>query len=113
MADREKVIAGLESCAKSDPENWCYQMCELCPYELKLAAGCKHILAADVLELLKEYEPVAPKVEPGLVAAFNVYSCGHCDTVFHLWRQKYCANCGRAVKWDDDKEATNGKDRME
>ena len=54
MSDREKVLEGLESCAKSDPENWCYHMCEHCPYDL--TAGCKHILAADALELLKEQD---------------------------------------------------------
>jgi hypothetical protein len=54
MDDRKKVLKGLESCAKSDPENWCYHMCEQCPYEL--TKGCKHILAADALEVLKEQE---------------------------------------------------------
>lgn len=52
-------------------------------------------------DLLKEYEPVKPIVESALVDAFKVYSCGNCQTVFHLWRQKYCAMCGRAVKWGE------------
>lgn len=46
---REKVIRGLECCAKGSLSN-----CEECPYTGK---GCSEHLCADALALLKEQEP--------------------------------------------------------
>lgn len=101
MPDREKVINGLIHCTAWSGLHECQpKVGDDCPYEDE--ADCQLSLMRDALVLLKEQEPVEPKVEPGLVSPFKVYSCGHCQTVFHLWRQKYCAMCGRAVKWDGD-----------
>ena len=88
MPDREKVIAQLTAdmdVAKLTGES------------------LVHITRETVetaLAMLRELEPVEPKVEPALVSQFKVYSCGRCDTVFLLRRQKYCANCGKPVKWE-------------
>lgn len=102
MADREKVAKGLECHYKYETLVFSGQVCEECPYNKDNGSEtCIVSLFKEALELLKEYEPVKPIVESALVDAFKVYSCGNCQTVFHLWRQKYCAMCGRAVKWDD------------
>lgn len=101
MADREKVIKGLTHCTAWSGLHECQpKVGDDCPYEDE--ADCQLSLMRDALALLKEYEPVKPITESALVDVFKVYSCGNCQTVFHLWRQKYCAICGRAVKWDAD-----------
>jgi hypothetical protein len=53
----------------------------------------------DVLTLLKEQEPVEPAKEysGGGVTWWNV--CGNCNTAINP-NDKYCHECGRAVKWD-------------
>lgn len=123
MVDREKVIKGLEYHMQ---ELGVGKTCFGCSYfgdnpcEILLIEDVLELLEDDetqliyrdeiikahedeierLNELLKEQEPVEPKVEPAIVPTFKAYSCGHCDAVFHLWRQKYCTNCGRKVKWD-------------
>ena len=103
MPDRKKVIYALECLSLKSEIIAGRCICDECAYEEASESfiDCVHRVSADALELLKEQEPVEPKVEPGLVPPFKVYSCGHCDTVFLLRRQKYCAMCGRAVKWDE------------
>lgn len=49
--------------------------------------------------LMKAKEPVEPKCE--INANGQVLSCGNCGTWFTVQKQKYCYECGRAVKWDD------------
>lgn len=51
----------------------------------------------DALELLKEQEPVKPIENAGF------YYCGACKYAFTSGRQKFCSDCGRAVKWDAEK----------
>ena len=93
MADREKVIRGLEHCSKAD--------CEGCPYEHDLHLGrWVSELVKDALELLKGQEPVKPK-EERLNDVDSIYRCGNCGTHFYYRQQKYCAICGRMAKWDD------------
>ena len=52
MADREKVIKGLECCRRG--------FCFACPYNdgIDESNGCKQTWANDALELLKAQEPV-------------------------------------------------------
>lgn len=50
MADREKVIKGLEYCVHEEDYN-----CDGCPYARPYWCGCKDLLA-DALALLKEQE---------------------------------------------------------
>ena len=58
----------------------------------------------DVLELLKEQEPVKPIIEQdeypdSTPKGFELYYCGACgDDIGD--GQKYCSNCGRPVKWE-------------
>lgn len=94
MIDREKVIKGLEyHLSEITIGKKCFQ----CPYFGD--NPCEQILIASALELLKEQEPIEPKRtvdEHG-----QVLSCGNCGEWFEVQSQKYCHECGRAVKWDE------------
>lgn len=48
-----------------------------------------------VIRLLKEREPVKPIERNGF------WYCGACKDILTRGRQKFCSNCGRAVKWDE------------
>lgn len=91
MVDREKVIQGLEHCGQP-------MECDGCPYDTDVG-NCFANLKADALELLKKQEPVAPK-EERRDDVDSIYRCGNCGVHFYYREQKYCAICGRAVKWD-------------
>ena len=54
MADREKVIKGLEFCLEDGCKG------EECPYYCYY--DCDEVLRRDSFELLKEQEPVKPKL---------------------------------------------------
>lgn len=86
MADKETVIGEFE--------RWCDEMADECP------VICLHVLA-----LLKEQEPIAPKLEQESMVCGV---CGH-DVIWqkmlgdNMWHDDYlnfCPHCGRAVKWD-------------
>ena len=106
MADaekREKVIRGLECCKWSrqnvKPEK---NKCDECPYKdqnimsaFAVWRSCTNVLAGDALALLKEQEPVKP------FGGYGFYFCGGCKNPFNSVSQKFCSECGQAVKWDD------------
>lgn len=53
-------------------------------------------LVSDAIALLKEQEPVEPKRD-----SYLNWRCGNCNSTFEKHGgDKYCPNCGRAVKWD-------------
>lgn len=79
MADREKVIKGLECC--SDTEYDCVLQND-CPYSSNYGEGCMLEMKKDALELLKAQEPVAPYMD---YDGQDVWRCGSCGaTLFHL-----------------------------
>lgn len=49
----------------------------------------------DAIALLKEQEPVKP------FGGYGFYFCGGCKNPFNSVSQKFCSECGKAVKWDD------------
>lgn len=96
MNEIEQVIEGLEmsyTYSNVDEDN------TLVPQQLVL----------DALALLKAQEPVRPKRKTTELYVrygddiFNNYFCGNCGELLHtvLKRDRFCANCGRAVKWDE------------
>lgn len=90
MADREKVLKGLEACADRTGA-----LCRTCPYDFR-KEGCISDMAEDALELLKD--------EPSLVlniVKFNCYhgDCPACGKRIHYNFTKYCPRCGKRVKW--------------
>lgn len=91
MINRNEVIQWLKNCVYDMP------YCHECPYNYHV--DCKHFLMKDVFELLKEQESVEPtrKVdEHG-----QMLLCGNCGAWLVVRKQKYCHNCGGAVKWDE------------
>lgn len=52
MADREKVLNGLEACADRTGA-----LCRTCPYDFR-KEGCISDMAEDALELLKEQDEI-------------------------------------------------------
>ena len=100
MPDREKVIKGLECCTAFDGKG--FPLCEECPYEDE--GTCQELdqLHRDALELLKEQEPIAPKLIK--MYPHDIYECGNCghrSVGSKDYKAKYCPECGQAVKWDD------------
>lgn len=94
MADREKVINGLECCLHDEDDDH-GRLCEKCPYD---CGDCRKDLYNDVLGLLKEQEPLKPYID-----SFNDscwWATGCCGTPINLKTDKFCPKCGRKVKWD-------------
>ena len=54
------------------------------------------------ISLLKEQEPVEPKKIPVDPLSYDFYyaQCGNCGKFLPFIKQKYCHECGRAVKWE-------------
>lgn len=93
MADREKVIKGLE-----EAETMLIQAVDR-GGEMAVMGAFKCLnRVTDTLALLKEQEPVEP-IEERLNDIDCIYRCGNCKTHFYYRQQKYCAICGRMVKW--------------
>ena len=95
MPDREKVIKGLECC--TIPGN-----CGTCPWypSDKAEEGCIRTLMKATLELLKAQEPVEPiRMNHDENKYRDHYKCPICDDDL-TYEQQYCAECGRAVKWE-------------
>ena len=88
--DREKVIKGLECCTGLG----CHHGCEY------LNSGCTELLKKDALALLNEQEAVEPEVEV-LNEIDRLYRCPRCHKHFFYEKQKYCDQCGQAVKWNE------------
>lgn len=94
--DREKIFDALRNCI-TEPK------CRDCPWEECERFDCKKAnvpvnLLLDVLELLKEQEPVKPTWSQGKAYCGN---CGQklsrkCDGI----ERRYCSFCGKEVKWE-------------
>jgi hypothetical protein len=101
MANREKVIKGLQ-CCKSPNDH------EHCPYNIGVHYNvCVYRLLSDAVELLKEQEPVAPRkvkryieYSDTAINFIDTYDCGNCGAELPD-NSKYCSVCGRKVKWDE------------
>lgn len=111
MAELEKVIKGLECCVgskKVDECGWEDGDYKECPYNGN-TNGCVFRLMKDALSLLKAQEPVTPEEYTVVVSQYGnaehkCYRCGACKCGLirnSKWKQKYCPECGRAVKWDE------------
>lgn len=99
MVDREKIIKALTECIflheHPDDDAGCFG----CPYRPDEKGTCPTMIPflKDVLELLKEQEPVNPRFIDGKRNHF--VKCGNCN--FNLMHgMKFCPHCGRAVKWN-------------
>ena len=90
MPDREKYIEVLSKTAKAVKE-----FNEDAP--IKISLKC----IEDILELLKEQEPVRRTSRTGTNGFSIVWTCGACgsDLFPNNAKAKYCSNCGKAVEW--------------
>ena len=98
MPDREKVIKGLEICIRVKDNEKCP---DECPYRKDICYGTVGLMA-DALSLLKEQEPIAPKLIK--MYPHDIYECGNCghrSVGSKDYKAKYCPECGQAVKWDE------------
>lgn len=94
MVDRETVIDILGACGTDD--------CDNCPLYNGEGCGCmdgfvtvpKAVLA-NAIALLREQEPVKP------ICGYGYFICGVCKNPINSTSQKFCSECGKAVKWDD------------
>lgn len=107
MPDREKVIASLRACARSDATVGCKDAG--CTYWDE--DRCASKMALDALELLRWQEPVMPVLVPKGRGAGVGYDCGACGAELIVLRgtcdmkivpeqMRFCRMCGRPVKWD-------------
>ena len=101
MIDREKVIKGLNSCAKWMKEND-GDACNSCPYHNHFSYDdndCIAMVNSEAIVLLKEQEAIT--IKKTKEHGFGVYGgiCPKCRN----WIQSahsYCGFCGQAVKWE-------------
>ena len=97
VIDRAKVINGLEKLYENSGCVVAYDRgCEGCPY--KKGYGCCGQVVKDARDLLKAQEPIAPIQDDNESWDGDWYRCGACGYLFGIG-QKYCPDCGRAVKW--------------
>lgn len=100
MADREKVIMGLECCKKGGPLNL-GSFCGVCPYQTELPTICFFRLRDDAIDLLKEQEAVDKNT--------GEWKNGHCsccgedvasmlDTWTNVQNFPFCPICGAKQK---------------
>ena len=96
--EREKVIAALH-CRAYDDDFPCWK-CAYYKQDEKPVARCDYrSLMDDAIALLKEKEAVEPEVEV-LNEIDRLYRCPRCHKHFFYNKQKYCDQCGQAMKWE-------------
>lgn len=95
--DREKVIKGIHQHC----EGSMFDRCGECPYYefANEPFVCRDMLLNDLSELLKEQE--APSKEELISHYGKMYKCKRCGLEWYQQTQKYCQECGKAVKWDE------------
>ncbi len=102
MPDREKLMEALKLCANGEP---CmgkkYRACPYSPIGKPEYYNCGAAMAAGILALLREQEPVEPHVEHDSDDDSWYYGCGACHDAID-YKDKFCRHCGRGVKWDGD-----------
>lgn len=86
MADIDVVMSWLEGLAEPD-------------WRVFHSDSEVQNIATSALALLKEQEAVEPEVEV-LNEIDKLYKCPKCHKHFFYKKQKYCDQCGQAVKWE-------------
>lgn len=110
MADREKVIRGLEACNR---QSYNGSDCQNCPYyddedTAELPSGICNIqdMFDDALALLKEQgvQKVVYTINP--FTGLSVSYCPKCGKQIDMFRAgvdvpvRFCGYCGQEVAWD-------------
>lgn len=109
MADREKVIKGLECCILNNPDD--KQRCSDCPYD----GNCLNRLKMDALELLKERKTTKPEQESRKKLPCK---CGRqrFRTAYNFVRSVYvieCPECGNSAEGKTEIDAIRNWNRSQ
>ena len=99
MADRERVIKGLQEISDEAYSRWVHQ--QYTRDKLIIGIGT---YVEEAIKLLKAQEPVPPVIKQEMddvtSCIENIVYCGNCGYKLGRFRVNYCENCGRAVKWE-------------
>ena len=102
MWDREIVIDALNRCTLQGRHSgkMHQEACAACLYRRDRKCNFTALMK-DVLELLKEQEPVEAKImgESKSHGAWW-FACGACGHAIDP-EDNFCRECGREIKWDD------------
>lgn len=90
MLDREKVIEGLQNLIE-----YLFHEYKVCYHVDEEDCYNRFLQANNAMNLLKEQEPKLVKIDGDYVLC---PSCG--NELFTHPRQKFCDECGQAVKWE-------------
>lgn len=94
MPDIQKIILGMECCVSPQIR------CRECPYRPE-GAMCDKAMMTDALKILRGLLPVKPfRLHHTDKKSIDDYKCVACGADVY-YGQKYCADCGRAVNWDE------------
>ncbi len=97
MPDMEKVIYDIERCTCRVPD-----ACRDCShYTGTVGYECMEGLMRDALDLLEEQDAMKPisKSRHGANPQIQHF-CRRCNAMLFHHKQKYCIECGQAVKWE-------------
>ena len=100
MPDRDKVIKAIDICLG-------HGKCGDCGYHASNCytdQNCRGRMLRDVLDLLKEQEPVIATRSKEYEEYWDrKYTCSNCDMEWMTATEdpRYCPKCGRKVKWDE------------
>lgn len=95
MTDRKKVIMSL-----SNTLRYCHNLYNHVTNEEQTWLAEINQGAKDAIALLKEQEPIAPKLIK--MYPHDIYECGNCghrSIGSKDYKAKYCPECGRKVQW--------------
>ena len=95
MVDLEKVIKGLGKCKRYECNDCTEKGASQAPWDCPVYDD----FVDSAIVLLKEQEAVEPEVEV-LNEIDRLYRCPKCHKCFFYEKQKYCDQCGQAVKWE-------------
>ena len=94
MIDKERLIKAWGIFQKSNP----YEICEGREFRaIKEPEYCMGQMISDTIALLKEQEKVSVKQREIMHMLF--WCCGSCGVAI-TYGDKFCRNCGKAVKWE-------------
>lgn len=90
--DREKVIKGLEDLRETirTATQYTFTSGGICAMNMKRIDNA--------IDLIKEQE--APSKEELISHYGKMYKCKRCGLEWYQQTQKYCQECGTAVKWE-------------
>lgn len=98
MLDREKIIEGLE-CHKNANYKVCLFKSRIeCPYFHD--EDCRKAVFDDAISILKEQKAEFVEIIDSDGGKTHWYLCGGCKSPINPG-DRYCHECGKAVKWND------------